>query len=68
MNVYQTGSKTGPMRNGPFRLDLPDYSPGENPDVRWLREMVERRRAEQVPSHGAVFHGEEKDLRRVLRK
>lgn len=59
--------RTGAMRNGPFRLDLP--TPEEVPhdtNMRWLWDMVESRRRDGVPAHGHVMPGEEAQFRNIL--
>lgn len=60
-------ARTGAMRNGPFRLDMPEPTPNEDRTVTWLRDMVERRREEGVPTYGEVMLGEERSFRSSLR-
>ena len=60
-------AKIGAMRNGPFHLDLPDPTPGEDRTVAWLRDMVEARRRAGVPTYGQVMIGEERAFRSSLR-
>lgn len=62
-----TVKKTGPMRVGAFRLDMPEPTPGEDQNVTWLRDMVKQRRAEGVPHHGEIMVGEERVFRGMLR-
>lgn len=57
------GKKNGPMRQGTHRLDLPDPHPSDSDNLKWLREMVERRRQEGIPEGGIVFEGEAPRLR-----
>lgn len=60
-------ARTGAMRDGPFRLDMPDPTPGEARAVTWLRDMVEDRRRAGVPTYGQVMIGEERSFRSSLR-
>lgn len=51
--------KDGLSRHGSPRLELPPPSPADDDNIKFLRAMVERRRAEDIDPHGIWYPGEE---------